>query len=77
RVVVTFRDGTKREHTVFEPLGWGRRRIGREFLEEKFLMCCREGGVAPDVAAELSTTILKGSGSGSAEHLTTLLSVSR
>jgi 2-methylcitrate dehydratase PrpD len=77
RVVVTFRDGTKREHTVFEPLGWGRRRIGREFLEEKFLMCCREGGVAQDVAAELSTTILKGSGSGSAEHLTTLLSVSR
>jgi len=75
RVVVTFRDGSKREHTVLEPLGWGHRRIGREFLEEKFIMCCREGGVALDVATELSTTILKGSGSGSAEHLMSLLKV--
>jgi 2-methylcitrate dehydratase PrpD len=73
RVVITFRDGSKREHTVFEPLGWGRRRIGQEFLEDKFLMCCREGGVRSDIATELSTTILKASGSGSAEHLFNLL----
>lgn len=77
RVVVTFRDGSEREHTVFEPLGWGQRRIGKDFLEEKFLMCCREGGMSSDTAAELSAIILKASGSGSADQLMNLLGTAR
>jgi 2-methylcitrate dehydratase PrpD len=76
RVVVTLRDGSRFEHTVFEPLGWGSRPIGRDFLEEKFAMCCHEGGVSLDIAAKLSATILEGSGSGSAGELMSLLSAS-
>ncbi len=77
RAVVKLHDGSTREHTVLEPLGWGSRRIEKDQIEEKFLACCHYGGVKTDVATEVAATVLEASGKDSARYLFDLLSVAR
>ncbi len=77
RVVVHTVGGETKESSSMSPLGWEGRPVDQGFLEDKFAMCCSEGGVDGVVANEIRELILSGAGTGSAGHLSELLGVAR